>query len=485
MNFRMTGKYLSYLVWAMAIFMLPPALVSFLYREPHAVFSLLAAIGICAGIGLVFFLLCRTATGSIYAREGLVIAGAGWIIVSLLGALPFVLSGEIPHYIDAFFETVSGFTTTGASILTDVEAMSHGLLFWRSFTHWLGGIGVLAFVLAIVRAQGGAGFSLHLLRAESPGPQVGKMLPKTHQSVRFLFLIYLVLSLINLSFLLAGRMPLFDALCTMFGTAGTGGFGIKADSMASYSPYLQNVCTVFMALFGVNFSLYFLLVRKEWKAALKDEELHVYVGIMLSTTALITLSLVLQHTWRFQDSLHHAAFTVSSIMSTTGFAISDFDLWPQFSRALLLIVMVCGTMAGSTGGGFKSARLLIVFKSVKAGLHRMRHPRSVKTVRVNGKPLEESVIQGTNLFLAVYCGIILLFFALLSIDGLSLETNLSAVLSCFNNIGPGLGLVGPTSSYAPYSYFSKTILSIAMLLGRLEIFPILLLLLPSTWRRKA
>ena len=464
--------------------MLPAVLVGLLYKEYTAVFSLLAAIGCCCFAAFFLYIFCRHSKGNIYPREAFVIAGLGWVLISCFGALPFVFSGEIPHFINAFFETVSGFTTTGSSILVNVEAMSHGMLFWRSLSHWLGGIGILVFILAIVRVHGSGGNALNLLRAETPGPQVGKIRPKIQESVRTLFLIYVGMSIINLFFLLVGGMPLFDALCTMFGTAGTGGFGIKVDSMASYSPYLQNVTTIFMALFGVNFSLYHLLIRKDWRSFLKDEELRLYFGIMLVSSILIAVFLVKGNYFTPGVSFRHSAFTVSSIMTTTGFATTDFDLWPQFTRSLLLVLMLGGAMAGSTGGGMKISRILILVKATKASIHRLLHPRSVKTIRLNGRPLDEEVVKNVYQFLFVYCCILIFSFLVVSIDGLSLDTNISAVFSCFNNIGPGLAAVGPVANFDSFSYLSKIVLSFDMLLGRLEIFPILLLLSPSTWARK-
>lgn len=480
----MVGKYLGYLLLAEGVFLLPSVVTAITYGETGPLFAFLATIAICWGLGGVLYLLLHNESAVMYPREGFVVAGLGWIIVSAAGALPFVISGEIPHYVDALFESVSGFTTTGASILVEVERMSKSLIFWRSFTHWLGGIGVLAFILAVVRAKSGAGFTLHLLRAESPGPQVGKIMPKTRESVRSLFLIYGGLSLANLLFLLMGGMSLFDALCTMFGTAGTGGFGIKNDSMASYSAYLQNVTTVFMALFGVNFTLFHLTLRREWRAALRDEELRLYVGTMLFSIGAIAVSLYIHGFGGIGASLHHSAFTTSSIMTTTGYTTANYDLWPPFTRSLILILMIGGAMAGSTGGGFKMVRVLILLKSMKIGLHRLIHPRSVKRVQINGKTLDEDVMARNNLFLVVYCFTVIAVFLLVSLDDLSMETDLSATLSCFNNIGPALAQAGPALNYNDYSYFSKGVLTLAMLLGRLEIFPILLLFVPSTWRHK-
>ena len=478
MNKKMIGKLVGVLFFLEALFMLPAIAVCFVYGEtgaPLRVALLLALSGALYGV-------CAKATREFYAKEGFIIVALGWILLSAMGALPFYISGEIPHYVDAFFETVSGFTTTGASVLTDVEAMSHGLLYWRSFTHWLGGMGMLVFLLAVVPTGKGAGYSIHLLRAESPGPSVGKMVPRMRQTASLLYKIYIVLTVLCVLFLLAGGMPLFDSLCTAFGTAGTGGFGIKNNSMADYSPYLQNVCTVFMALFGVNFSVYFLLLLREWRGALLDEELLLYGGIMLTAMFVIAADITPLFSG-FGEAFHHASFTVSSVMTTTGFATEDFNLWPQLSRAILCILMVVGASAGSTGGGIKVARLLLLFKSLAAEVRRMLRPRSVNVVRVNGRVVKDEVLRGVNVYMAAYCAIAVASFLAVSVDDFSLETNLTAVLACFNNIGPGLDLVGPASNYSLFSTFSKVVLSLDMLLGRLEIFPIIVLFSRHTWNR--
>ena len=363
MNKKMIGKLVGVLFFLEALFMLPAIAVCFVYGETGAPLrGFLWTVALLLALSGALYGVCAKATREFYAKEGFIIVALGWILLSAMGALPFYISGEIPHYVDAFFETVSGFTTTGASILTDVEAMSHGLLYWRSFTHWLGGMGMLVFLLAVVPTGKGAGYSIHLLRAESPGPSVGKMVPRMRQTASLLYKIYIVLTVLCVLFLLAGGMPLFDSLCTAFGTAGTGGFGIKNNSMADYSPYLQNVCTVFMALFGVNFSVYFLLLLREWRGALLDEELLLYGGIMLTAMFVIAADITPLFSG-FGEAFHHASFTVSSVMTTTGFATEDFNLWPQLSRAILCILMVVGASAGSTGGGIKVARLLLLFKS--------------------------------------------------------------------------------------------------------------------------
>ena len=360
--------------------------------------------------------------------------------------------------------------------------MSRGLLYWRSFTHWLGGMGMLVFLLAVVPTGKGAGYGIHLLRAESPGPSVGKIVPRMRQTASLLYKIYIVLTVACIGFLLAGGMPLFDSLCTAFGTAGTGGFGVRNDSMAGYSPYLQNVCTVFMALFGVNFSIYFLLLLREWRAALFDEELLLYLGVMLGAMFLIAVD-VRPLFSGFGEAFHHASFTVSSIMTTTGFATEDFNLWPQLSRSILCILMVIGASAGSTGGGVKVARVLLLGKSLAAEVRRMLRPRSVNVVRVNQRVVKDDVLHGVNVYMSAYCALAVVSFLLISVDDYSMETNLTAVMACLNNIGPGLDLVGPTGNYALFSPFSKIILSLDMLLGRLEIFPILVLFSRHTWNR--
>ena len=483
MNKKMIGKLVGVLFFLEALFMLPAIAVCFVYGETGAPLrGFLWTVALLLALSGALYGVCAKATREFYAKEGFIIVALGWILLSAMGALPFYISGEIPHYVDAFFETVSGFTTTGASVLTDVEAMSHGLLYWRSFTHWLGGMGMLVFLLAVVPTGKGAGYSIHLLRAESPGPSVGKMVPRMRQTASLLYKIYIVLTVLCVLFLLAGGMPLFDSLCTAFGTAGTGGFGIKNNSMADYSPYLQNVCTVFMALFGVNFSVYFLLLLREWRGALLDEELLLYGGIMLTAMFVIAADITPLFSG-FGEAFHHASFTVSSVMTTTGFATEDFNLWPQLSRAILCILMVVGASAGSTGGGIKVARLLLLFKSLAAEVRRMLRPRSVNVVRVNGRVVKDEVLRGGNVYMAAYCAIAVASFLAVSVDDFSLETNLTAVLACFNNIGPGLDLVGPASNYSLFSTFSKVVLSLDMLLGRLEIFPIIVLFSRHTWNR--
>ncbi len=481
MNRKIIGKVLGFLLLMECVFLFPSVVVSALHNEHTALRAIVTTMLVAAALGLLLSALCRKADRHFYAREGFLITALGWVVLSAVGALPFTLSGEIPSYVDALFEVISGFTTTGASILPEVESMSKGLLFWRSFTHWLGGMGILVFLLAIV-PMGKGGYSVHILRAESPGPSVGKLVPKLRQTAAILYGIYVALTALDVIFLLAGGMPLFDSLCTAFGTAGTGGFGIKNDSIAGYSPYIQTVCTVFMALFGVNFSIYFLLLVGKFKQVLRSEELGVYLFIMFSAIAIITLNTMGQYPG-FQDALHHAAFTVSSIMTTTGFSTVDFDLWPQLSRSILVVLMVCGACAGSTGGGIKTARLILLVKSLRSQIRQFLRPRSVNLVRVEGRTIGDETIRGVNTYMSAYCAITVFSVLILALDGLSFETNLTGVLACLNNIGPGLGMVGPTSNYSIFSNTAKIVLMLDMLFGRLEIFPLLILFSPSAWKK--
>ena len=481
MNYKMMGRCIAQILSIEGIFMIPALLISLFGGEAGAASGFLYTLALIVVIVAVLFLLCRNAPSAFYAKEGLVCVGVSWIVLSLVGCLPFYISREIPLYIDAFFEIVSGFTTTGSSILPNVEALSKGLLYWRSFSHWLGGMGVLVFLLAFTGEQG-KGFTMHLLRAESPGPSVGKLVPKMRKTASILYLIYIGLTVINVIFLLIGKMPLFEAVCTAFGTAGTGGFGVKNDSLAGYSPYLQNVTTVFMALFGINFSCYYLLLLGKVRSVFKDEELRLYLGIVFCSIALIVLNLR-----GFYDTLgeaiRHAAFTVSTIITTTGFATTDFDLWPAFSKAIIMLLMVIGACAGSTGGGLKVARLMLLLKSLKRNIGQVMQPRKVQVIRNNGGVVDEKVLANANAYLSAYVVILFLSFLIVSLDNFSVGTNFTAVLACFNNIGPGLEAVGPTCNFSAYSTLSKLVLCFDMLAGRLEIFPILVLFTRNTWRR--
>ena len=482
MNYKMMGRFLAQILFLEGLFMIPALLISFACGDTGVVRSFLYTMALIAGLCALLFPICKGAPSAFYATEGMICVALSWIVLSIVGCLPFRFSGEIPRFIDAFFEIVSGFTTTGASILTDVEALSRGLLYWRSFSHWVGGMGVLVFLLAIAPSgDKGTGFTMHLLRAESPGPSVGKLVPKMRKTAAILYMLYVVLTALNVIFLLLGRMPVFEAVCTAFGTAGTGGFGLKADSMASYSPYLQNVTTVFMLLFGVNFSCYYLLLLRQFRAVFRDEELRLYFGIVFGSIALIVWNLRGFYP-TFRETVRHAAFQVSSIITTTGFATTDFDLWPSFSKTILLCLMVVGACAGSTGGGLKVARLLLLLKTTRRNISQMLNPRKVLLVRNNDQVVDEQVLSNTNAYLSAYVIILFVSFMLISLDGFSTGTNFSAVLCCFNNIGPGLEVVGPTCNFSSFSVLSKLVLILDMLLGRLEIFPLLVLFSPQTWR---
>ncbi|MBQ6421348.1 MAG: TrkH family potassium uptake protein [Clostridia bacterium] len=479
MNRRMILYMPLQILRATALLMLLPAAVSIYYREP-CVWSFL----ICSGGALLLSIpaakLVKPYTKEIYAKDGFVIVALSWILLSALGALPFTISGEIPSYVDAFFETVSGFTTTGASILTHVESMSRGLLFWRSFTHFLGGMGVIVFVMAITNLSDRP---IHIMRAEMPGPIVGKLVPKAKQTAKILYLIYIVLTLTEIALLKIGGMSLFEATVHAFGTAGTGGFGIRSDSIAGYTPFAQWVITVFMMVFGVNFNLYYLILIRNFKTALKSRELWVYCGIFGGSTLLVTLN-VLRMFPSFGTALRHAAFQVSSIMTTTGFVTTDYDRWPQLSKTVLLLLMFIGACAGSTAGGLKVSRVIILGKTIHREVTRMLHPRSVRVIRFEGKKLEEAVIHNTAVYFVLYFICVMAGFFLLSIEPLDLESCFTAVVACFNNIGPAFGAAGPASNYAVFSPFSKLVLSAAMLLGRLEIFPLILAFSPTTWMKK-
>ena len=484
MNYRLMGRIIALILAVEGVFMLPPLLLCVYDGDLHAVRGFAYTLGLLAVFVALLLILSRGARKGFYAREGLVCVGLSWVGLSLFGCLPFCLSGEIPQFVDAFFEIVSGFTTTGASILQDVEVLSRGILYWRSFSHWLGGMGVLVFLMAVAPICGkNEGYTMHLLRAESPGPNVGKLVPRMKKTARILYLMYFLLTGLNILFLLFGGMPVFDAVCIAFGTAGTGGFGIWNDSIASYSPYLQNVCTVFMLLFGVNFSCYYLLMLRQVRSVLRDEELRLYLGIFVAATVMIVINL--GDTYQtLEETIRHAAFQVSSVMTTTGFSTTDFDQWPAFSKAVLLCLMVTGACAGSTGGGLKCGRALLLLKSLRRSIRRTLHPNQVQIVRSNGHVIHEKVLDSTSAFLAAYVVIVIASFLLVSLDGFSLTTNFSAVLACFNNIGPGLDAVGPMCNYSIFSPLSKLVLIVDMLAGRLEIFPILVLLSRNTWRRR-
>ena len=480
MNRRMVLYVVGTVIKIEAALMLLPLITSLIYKE-NCTKDFLISIGIALVAGFALTLIFKPGSKVIYAKEGFVIVSLAWLALSVVGALPFFISGEIPSFVDAFFETVSGFTTTGASILTDVEAMSKGMLFWRSFTHWIGGMGVLVFVMAIIPTVSDR--SIHLLRAEAPGPVVGKIVPKMKQTARILYIIYIVLTFAEMIFLFVGGMPLYDSIVHAIGTAGTGGFGIKADSLASYSPYIQWVITAFMLIFGVNFNLYYLVLIRKFKSAVKNEELLTYAVIVTLSIAAIAFNIRPLYEG-VAESIRHSAFQVAAVISTTGFATADFNQWPGMSKTILLLLMFIGGCAGSTAGGFKISRIVMLFKTIKRELQKLLHPRAVATIRLDGKRVDEKTLSSLGSYLAIYALFFCVVVFLLGFDGFDLETNISVAASCVNNIGPGFGSAGPMDGYAMFSPFSKVMLSMTMLLGRLEIFPLILTFSPSTWVKK-
>ena len=484
MNVKSISRTVGLILLITGIFQVFPLLIAVIDHEPKNILAYIESLCLILLVGGALVLFSRGGNRMFSAQEGFAATGLSWIFMSAFGALPFFLSGQIPSYVDAFFEMVSGFTTTGASILTDVEALSRCNLFWRSFSHWLGGMGVLVFLLAVVpgaRKNGGTG--IYLMRAESPGPSVDKLTPHLRQTAMILYGIYILLTALCIVCLLLGGMPVFDSFCIAFGTAGTGGFAIKNSSMGGYSCFLQTVVTVFMFLFGVNFSLYYMLLLRKFKAVFKNEELRLYFGIAAGSIVLIAINISRMYNTVY-ESVHHAAFQVVSIMTTTGYGTVDFEQWPAFSKAILLSLMFIGASAGSTGGGLKVSRVLLLMKSIRRTIRKALHPRRVQPVYMDGRAVSEEVCDNVNAYLAIYCVILVLSFAIISVDGFSIGTNFSAVASCFNNIGPGFELVGATQNFSIYSDLSKIILSLDMLLGRLEIFPLLLLLSPDTWSRR-
>ena len=481
MNYKMVGFVLGRIFLIEAALMLFPMGCAAIYGEWSVVLSFLWPTLIVLALGLITSL--RTPQNTkIYARDGLAIVALVWVLMSVFGALPFVISGEIPSFVDAFFETVSGFTTTGSTILTDVEALSHGTLFWRSFSHWIGGMGVLVFAMAVLPMTDGR--AMHLMRAEVPGPTCGKISSKLSDSAKILYAIYFVMTVIETILLCVGGMPLFDALIHAFGTAGTGGFSNKALSVGAYnSPYFEIVIGVFMLLFGINFNLYYFLLLRHFREAFASEEMHVYLGIVAFSTLTITANIASMYD-SVGTALRTAFFQVSSIVTTTGYATADFNTWPVFSQAILVILMFIGACAGSTGGGIKVARVVILCKTSLGDMRKMLHPNAVTSVRFEGKPLTDRSIRSVHLFLTVYILIFTVSVLLLSLERFDLITVFTAVAACINNIGPGLEVVGPMGNYAQFSPAAKLLLSFDMLVGRLEIFPMLLLFAPSIWKRK-
>lgn len=498
MNIRAIGFYIGHLLRIEGVLLVPALLIA-LFRHEHAslralgitilILAVLSMALLSLGCRGPFWKRRREAENSrsgegIHAREGFVITALGWIALSLFGALPFYLSGAIPHFIDCWFETVSGFTTTGATILSEIEGLPMSLLYWRSFTHWIGGMGVLVFLLAIIPMSKGNGETFHLLRAESPGPSVGKLTPTMRHTARLLYAIYVALTVIMIGFLLAGGMPLFDSIVHAFGTAGTGGFSIKNASIAAYgSHYLQTTIAVFMVLFGVNFNVFYLILCKRASQALRSEELRAYLGILFGATVLIAFN-ILPQSQSLGDAFHHSFFQVASIMTTTGFSTVDFNLWPEFSRMILIALIIIGACAGSTGGGIKVARVIILAKALTGEMRRMLRPRTVRVVCMDGKQLDDHVIRGVFAYMTAFIAVCLLSILCISIENYDMETTVTSVLTCIGNVGPGLSIVGPMGNFSHFSLLSKLVLTADMLIGRLEIFPLILLFSPTTWKSR-
>lgn len=488
MNYRMILSLLGYVLLLIGGFLLLPVIVALCYGEQEWLYLLLTAVG-SGLLGGLLTLLRPKKNRRMYAREGFIMVSLSWVLISLVGALPFYLSRAIPSYLDAVFETVSGFSTTGASILRNVELLPKSLLFWRSFTHWLGGMGVLVFMLAVVPMSGE---SIYLLKAESPGPSVSKMVPKMRTTALILYGIYFAMTVLQILIYQLGNwcgwgeISLFDSLCLAFGSAGTGGFAVRADGLAGYAPFVQYVTTVAMILFGVNFSIYFFLLCRKFRLVWKNSELKCYFGIILVAILLICINLYTTGGYfdTKEEIFRHTAFSVGSIITTTGYGTADFSQWPEFSRVVLVILMIVGASAGSTGGGMKVSRVLILWKAARAEIRHLIHPNSVEVMTMDGKKVPRDVIHGTTAFFIVYFLLLVISVLVISLDGFGTETTLTAVLATLNNIGPGTSaMIGPVGSYADFSALSKVVMILDMLLGRLELFPMVLLLRPSTWRK--
>lgn len=480
MNNRMTTYILGRMLGVEALVLLIPAFVSWLYNEDGWKYFLITS-AILVVVYLAFGLKKPKDT-KIYGRDGFVIIASAWVLWSLFGALPFWISGSIPSYIDAFFETISGFTTTGSTILTDASSLPMGMNFWRCFTHWIGGMGVLVFVMVIVSLEDKN--SMHLMRAEVPGPETDKLVPKARDSAKILYGMYLILTITEVIFLLAGGMNLYDSLIHSFSTAGTGGFNNRANSVAYYdSAYIDCVITVFMILFGINFNVYYFLLLKKVKAVFKNEELRAYLGVILGATVLITINILSIYEAPLK-AFRYAVFQVAAIITTTGFVTADFNLWPEFSKCILLLLMVIGACAGSTGGGMKVSRIIILLKSVKREMKRLLHPQSVNLVKINHKKVSEGTMQGVYMYFIAYIGVFIVSVLLVSLNNYDFTTTFSGVLTTLNNVGPGLAGVGPIENFSHFSALSKLVFCADMLIGRLEVFPFLMLLSPNLWRKK-
>lgn len=480
MNFAIVRFIIGWVLEFEAIFLLLPALVGVIYGEFRNSLDFVAAAALCLICG---FLLKRKkmAKKDLYTREGFATVALSWIVISAFGAVPFVLSGEIPNFIDALFETASGFTTTGASILTEIEHLSRAGLFWRSFTHWIGGMGVFVFIMAILPLLGG-GTTINLMRAESPGPSVDKLVPRVKDTAKILYELYIGLTVIGTIVYCLCGLDLYEALTTIFGTVGTGGFSIYNDSAMSFSPLVQNMITLFMILSGINYTVYFCLISRRFKDAFSIEEVRWYLGIIFGSVAIITWNINKLYP-TFWEGLRHAFFQVASLVTSTGFSTADFDAWPELSKTILVVLMFIGACAGSTGGGIKVARIIILLKTIRKELSVMIHPRVVKKIKVDGRTLAHATLRATNVFIAVYVVIFFVSVLLISVDNFDFTTNFTAVLATLDNIGPGLAMVGPTQNFSIFSPFSKCVLIFDMIAGRLELFPMMIILAPSCWKK--
>ena len=480
MNYNMISYVLGSLLRVEGILMSIPMVLAFVYGETAAQKAFLITVVVCLALGTLIRHK-EPENKSIYGREGFVVVALSWIVMSLFGALPFYLSGAINGFINCFFETVSGFTTTGASILTEIEGLPMSILFWRSFTHWIGGMGILVFMLAILPM--GDERSMYLMKAEAPGPMVSKLVPKVKSTAKLLYKIYIALTVIEMVLLLLGGMPLFDSVVNSFSTAGTGGFAILNSSIAGYNnAYYEYVITIFMLLFGVNFKLYYLMILRDFKSIWKNEELRYYVVIVVACIVLITGNIYSMYP-TFESAFRHAAFQVAAIVTTTGFATANFDLWPEFSKTLIFCLTILGACAGSTGGGIKVSRLIILLKLAYREIRHIVHPRSVNLIKLDGYKVEEDVVRGVTGYIVVYVLLLLGSFILISFDNYDFTTSLTSVVTCLGNVGPGFAMVGPVENFSFFSGFSKLVLCFDMLVGRLEIFPIIMLFAPSIWRK--
>lgn len=478
MNYKVIAHTLGWVLNIEAVCLMLPLICAIIYGD-KTIPTLLICIALCLAIGIPLAIK-PPKNRAIYAKEGFVTVALSWILMSIFGALPFCLSGHIPSFTNALFETVSGFTTTGASILADVEALPKSLLFWRSFTHWIGGMGVLVFIIAILPLSGGN--NMHLIKAESTGPSVGKIVPKVKSTAKILYGIYIAITLIEMVLLLFYGMDLFSAITLSFGTAGTGGFGILNSSCGDYSPAVQIIITIFMLLFGVNFSLYYLLLLGRVRDMFKSSEFKTYLIVVASATILIAINCVKMFSG-FGEALRHSAFQVASIITTTGYSTCDFDLWPSFSKTILVMLMFVGACAGSTGGGIKVSRSIILFKSITKEIKLAVHPKSTHKLTMDGHIIEHNVLRATNVYMASFIAIFAASLLIASLDNFDFTTNFTAVSAMINNIGPGLAGVGPTQNFDSFSILTKLVFILDMLIGRLEIFPIMVLFSPYTWRK--